>query len=80
MKRDWIITRISRNWLDKDGKFPLRVTGVNLNHADSSRYGETERYFIWRVSDVMDERYDIGHAVIDDDVPLVLLQDCRRNG
>lgn len=80
MAKDWIVTRISTNKDPLSSKeFPLEVQGVNLNH-ESPEHGETKRYFHWRVVNVYDERYDIGHAVIDDNVPLHLLQECRRNG
>lgn len=80
MRSDWIVTRISRNRDPRSEKAcPLEVQGVNLNHEDR-KHGECQRYFHWRVPHVLDERYDIGHAVIDDDVPLVLLQEYRRNG
>ncbi len=76
--KDWIITQISVNRITGN-KFPLQVRGINLNNSGAS-YGETERYFTWRVTDVFDERYDIGQAVIDEDVPLMYLQESRRNG
>jgi hypothetical protein len=78
--KDWIITRIAKNLDTRSAKeFPLRIEGVNLN-ASALMYGDTNRYFEWRVRDVYDSRYDIGKAVIADDVPLVLMQECRRNG
>ncbi len=77
--KDWIVTRISVNRVSNNKEFPLQIEGINLNNSGRS-YGETERYFTWRVTDVFDERYDIGKAVIDDDVPLMYLQTCRKNG
>ena len=78
--KDWIVTRIELNLDSRSAKqFPLMVRGVNLNH-DNNRYGETERYFSWRLANVYDESFDTGNAFIADDVPLCLMQDCRRNG
>jgi hypothetical protein len=83
---DWIVTRIRRNTAHRSEKAcPLAVEGVNLNHPRvktdvAEMHGECERYFHWKVPNVYDPRYDIGHAVIEEDVPLALLQPCRRNG
>ncbi len=78
--KDWIVTRIALN-LDSRSKaeFPLRVIGVNLNYS-APKHGDSDRYFTWRLANVHDPRFDLGQAVIDENVPLNLLQPCRANG
>lgn len=69
MQPVWIVTEIGFD--EHDGGW-LIVWGININH-DKPSYGETERYFKWRVRE-LNERYDIGLAKLHDSAPFARLQ------